>query len=130
MRRLENDSTTPPEFPCPFDERYGYRLTLKGLQALQEYEELHGEAVARKVPLPDGVAEALEADDRREQKRLRRKAVRDRGNRMITVCCRSRKGRRVPDIRLTGLWLLRAGFDLGQECEVEVEPGAVLIRTI
>ena len=86
MCQHDNDSTTPPEPACPFDDRYGYRLTLKGLQALQEYEELHGEAVARKVPLPDGVAEALEADDRREEKRLRRKEVRDRGHRMITVC--------------------------------------------
>lgn len=36
----------------------------------------------------------------------------------------------MPDLRLMGLWLERAGFDLGRLCEVEVEAGTLTIRAI
>jgi hypothetical protein len=42
-------------------------------------------------------------------------------NRFGTICCRSRGYRRlVPDLRISGHWLQRAGFDRGQHYEIEV----------
>ena len=105
-------------------------MTEEGLKALAEYEKQHSKSVVRKVRLPDTVAEALEAEAWHEGKRRRRKQARERGCRLLTVCGKNRGGRRVPDLRLMGLWLERAGFDLGRLCEVEVGPGTLTIRAI
>jgi hypothetical protein len=37
---------------------------------------------------------------------------------------------RVPDLWLSGKWLGAAGFDLGQQFEVEVEAGTLTIRAV
>jgi hypothetical protein len=105
-------------------------VTEEGFKALAEYEKRHGKHVVRKVRLPDTVAEALEADAWHEGRRRRRKQARKRGRRLLTVCGKSRGRRRVPDLRLMGQWLERAGFDLGRLCEVEVEAGTLTIRAI
>lgn len=49
-----------------------------------------------------------------------------------TVCGRYRhhSEHRVPDLRLCGLWLGGAGFDLGQKYEVHIETGQLLIRAL
>ena len=86
--------------------------------------------MVRKVRLPDTVAEALEADAWHEGRRRRRKQARKRGRRLLTVCGKNRGRRRVPDLRLMGQWLQRAGFDLGRLCEVEVEADTLTIRAI
>jgi hypothetical protein len=106
------------------------RGTEEGFKALAEYEKRHGKRVVRKVRLPDTVAEALEADVWHEGRRRRRKQARKRGRRLLTICGKYRGRRRVPDLRLMGLWLERAGFDLGRLCEVEVEAGTLTIRAI
>jgi hypothetical protein len=36
----------------------------------------------------------------------------------------------MPDLRLSGKWLEDAGFDLGQEYEVEMEPRKLTIQAI
>jgi hypothetical protein len=46
----------------------------------------------RKVPLSDTVAEALADDAWRERQREYRKRARKRGNRMVTICGRQRRG--------------------------------------
>ncbi|HVF59608.1 MAG TPA: SymE family type I addiction module toxin [Thermoanaerobaculia bacterium] len=47
------------------------------------------------------------------------------------MCCRSRGYRRlVPDLRISGRWLQRAGFDLGQHYEIEVRAGRLTIRAV
>jgi len=125
-----SDSTTPPELTHLLNQPCGYRVTREGLKALEEYEKLHGKAAVEAVPLPTELAESIEAEAWRERKRRRRKEVRDRGHRLLTVCGRWRGRRRVPDVRLSGLWLRSAGFDFGQELEVEVEDGALTIRAI
>lgn len=38
--------------------------------------------------------------------------------------------RKIPDIRLMGLWLEQAGFDLGRLCEIEISPGTLTIRAV
>ena len=46
-----------------------------------------------------------------------------------TVCGRYRGTEtRVADLRLGGLWLKAAGFDIGQKYEVEVEDDKLTIR--
>jgi hypothetical protein len=130
MCERSSDSTTPPELFGFASQPCGYRVTEAGLKALAEYEERHGESVVREVALPDEVAEALEAEAWQDRRQQHREDARNRGNRLLTVCGRWRGGRRIPDIRLTGLWLRNAGFDLGQSIEVEVEAGALTIRAL
>jgi hypothetical protein len=48
----------------------------------------------------------------------------------VTVCGKWRSRRRIPDLRLIGLWLQTAGFDPGRQCAVEVEAGTLTIRAI
>lgn len=112
----------------PINDRFGYRVTEEGMKALAEYEERHGKAVLRKVRLPDVVAEALADDEWRERTRQRRKEAQERGHRLLTVCGKWRGGKRIPDLRLMGLWLRSAGFDPSRQCEVEVEVGTLTIR--
>ncbi len=45
-----------------------------------------------------------------------------------TVCGRYRNEHRVPDVRLSGKWLRRAGFELGRKYQVRVEDGQLTIR--
>jgi hypothetical protein len=125
-----SDSTTLPEPTGPTDDSFGYRVTEEGMKALVEYEERHGKPVLRKVSLPDMVAEALEDESWRQRTRQHRKEARKRGRRLVTVCGKWRRKKRVPDLRLMGLWLRRAGFDPGRQCEVAVEAGTLTIRAI
>ena len=129
-----SDSTTLPQSLAdpagPIDDRFGYRVTEEGMKVLAEYEERHGKAVLRKVRLPDTVAEALEDEAWRVRTRQRTKKARARGHRLLTVCGKWRGAKRVPDLRLMGMWLRSAGFDPGRQCEVEVEAGTLTIRAI
>lgn len=51
--------------------------------------------------------------------------------RRLRVCGRYRSDEvRVPDLRMSGLWLATAGFDLGQRYEVEVRHGELTIRPV
>ncbi len=45
-----------------------------------------------------------------------------------TVCYRCRNERQVPDLRLCGHWLERAGFDRGQKFQIQVHSGRLTIR--
>jgi hypothetical protein len=114
----------------PFDHSFGYRVTEEGIKALAEHEARHGKPALRKVRPPDVIGEALESEAWREQTRQRRKRAQDRGHRLVTVCGKWRGRKRIPDLRLMGLWLRTAGFDPGRQCEVEVEAGTLTIRAI
>lgn len=134
MCERRGDSTTLPpalvETTGPFDDSFGYRVTEEGLKALAEYEKRHSKRLVRKVRLPAGAADALEAEAWHERRHWRRKLARERGHRLLTVCGKNRGRRRVPDLRLMGVWRERAGFKLGRLCEVEVEAGTLTIRAI
>ncbi len=45
-----------------------------------------------------------------------------------TVCYRYRKENQVPDLRLSGRWLERAGFDRGRKFHVQVHSGRLTLR--
>ncbi|HSL82492.1 MAG TPA: SymE family type I addiction module toxin [Thermoanaerobaculia bacterium] len=126
----ETPADTPADLSGPFDDRFGYRVTEEGMKALAEYERAHGKPAFTKEPLPASVAEPLATEARRVRKRRRRKIARSRGRRLLTVCGRWQGGREVPDLRMTGRWLERAGFDLGQEYEVQVEAGRLTLRIL
>jgi hypothetical protein len=69
-------------------------------------------------------------DEWRERKLARAAAARAKGHRFGTICCRSRGYRRlVPDLRISGRWLQRAGFDR-QHYEIEVRAGRLTIRAV
>ena len=122
-----SDFTTRPEATGPFDDSVGYRVTEEGLKALEEYEKRHGTTVVRKLPPSPKTVTAV---DRQEHRRQRRKQAREQGHRIVTVCGKWRDGRKIPDLRLMGLWLEQAGFDLGRLCEIEIGPSILTIRAV
>lgn len=126
----EPPAGSPTRSGGPFDDTYGYRVTEEGLEALEEFERQHGKPVLRKVPLPDTVAEALADEAWRDRRRHYRREARARGNRLVTICGRHRNGRKVPELRIIGLWLEQAGFTYGRHCEVEITPGTLTIRAV
>lgn len=72
------------------------------------------------------VADAVAA----ESKRRRRRDARRRGRRLVTVSYLTRVSRQVPLLRLSGHWLRDAGFDLGQELEVDVGTGRLTLEAV
>jgi len=125
-----SDSTSLPEPSGPFDDRFVYRLTAEGRKILADHGRSNGQPAFSEARCTPAVADALDSDARLESKRQRRKDARERGIRFGTVCGRWRDGRRLPDLRMTGRWLEHAGFDLGQEYEVEVEAGKLTIQAV
>ena len=80
------------------------------------------------APQPDQLSRP---DKWRERKLARAAAARAKGHRFGTICCRSRGYRNlVPDLRISGHWLQRAGFDRGQHYEIEVRAGRLIIRAV
>jgi len=125
-----SDSTSLPEPAGTFDERFVYRLTDEAKQILAEHGRANGKPAFLEARSSPAVAELLDSEARRERKRRRRKEARARGVRLGTVCGRWRNGRRLPDLRMSGRWLQRAGFDLGQEYEVKVQAGKLTIQAV
>ena len=125
-----SDSSSLPESSGTLDERFVYRLTDEGKQILAEHGRANGKPAFLEARSSPAVAELLDSEARRKRKRRRRKEARARGVRMGTVCGRWRNGRRLPDLRMSGRWLQRAGFDLGQEYEVKVEAGKLTIQAV
>ena len=75
----------------------------------------------RRSVRPDQLSEP---DEWRERK-LARAMQPERGRRFCTICCRMRAYRRlVPDLRIFGHWLQRAGFDRGLHYEIKIREGS------
>ncbi len=130
MCERSRNSTSRSERTGPFDNQFVYRLTEEGEDLLSEHERTNGRPAYLRTPCPAEVAEALDSEARRERQRLRQKEARARGVRAGTVYSRWRDGRYVPELRMTGRWLENAGFDQGQEYEVEVEIGKLTIQVV
>jgi hypothetical protein len=58
----------------------------------------------------------------------RRPRFNDKGHRLATIHEVEKRYQRLPMLRLTGKWLARAGFPIGQPIEVEVRRGKLIIR--
>lgn len=130
-----------PEPTGPGDDRFVYSLSPMALQYLREREaaeavtaeeEEAGDGRRPRLPLARPVARAADVGDAiaAESKRRRRRDARRRGRRLVTVSYVTRGSRRVPLLRLSGHWLRDAGFDLGQELEVEVDRGRLTLEAI
>ena len=53
--------------------------------------------------------------------------------RILTIQSDTRYGmnylfKEIPKLRLTGLWLVKAGFRPGQKVQVEVKPGELILK--
>ena len=94
-----NDSTNLPEPSGPIDERFVYRLTAEGKNALEDCERSNGKPAYTKAHCTSEVAEALDSEARGEGKRQRRKQARQRGLRLGTVGSQWRDGRLLPEVR-------------------------------
>lgn len=82
-------------------------------------------------PTPEEAAEEAARRSRRAARNTREAAARAHGRRLGTVSRRTRPhGGPVPDLRISGFWLRDAGFDFGQEYEVEVEQGKLTVRAV
>jgi hypothetical protein len=130
MSGLNSHSTSLPDPSGPFDDRFVYRLTDEGKKVLAEHERSNGKPAFSQARCTSAVAEALDAEARRERQRQRSKDAWARGVRAGTICARWRDGGEVPELRLAGRWLEDTGFGLGQEYEVEVGIGRLIIHTV
>ena len=124
MCRPENQSTSVSD-STPDHSEMARELEAMGRQ-LAELRGAVWEVRAPEAPPPPPFTEW----ERRAAKSRRRREARRKGLRLLTVCGRWREGGRFPDLRLTGRWLERAGFGLGQEVEVRVETGRLTIRAV
>jgi len=144
MRGRTDESTSRPQaaHPAPFEQaptarshpprppedRFVYRLTPKALQVLREHKP--GAPLAEPVARTADLEEAIDAETERRRRRHRYREARDRGRRLGTVSRRHLRGERLPLIRLSGKWLRAAGFDLGQEFEVEIAEGRLVLEVV
>jgi hypothetical protein len=58
----------------------------------------------------------------------RRPRFNHRGHRVAKIHLLEKDYQQVPMLRLTGKWLARAGFDIGQLIEIEVKRNKLIIR--
>lgn len=123
-------STNLPEPSGPTDDRFVYHLTDAGRLALKESRRKTGAPTHPGTTRGSAVTAELSPASRRRRRAARAKKARQNGRRFGTVCGRWRKHRRVPDLRLSGDWLRQAGFELGQEFEVEVVAGRLTIQAL
>lgn len=131
MRERKSYPNTPP---TPSDR---FNLTEKGLHACAAMKMEKAVAQLRQMAdeLEQG-AEHLSPEMSPPKKvaspRRRRNGQGPKIFRYGTVCGRYRdkSERRVSDMRLCGLWLKAAGFDIGQKYEVEVEAGKLTVRAV
>lgn len=126
MCRPTRDSTTAPAPSGPTDERIVYHLTDAGRRALQAASPRCTESSVSASAPTDGAANDGSAQDDRHEQDDEPAPERHR----LTVCGRWRHNSRVPDLRMTGLWLRKAGFDLGQKYEVQVEEGRLVVLVV
>ena len=111
MRGRTDHPTTVPDAPDPTgpdDDRVVYHLTDAGRQALADTD-----------PSADPPPDASNDDT---------PSPTAHASRAGTVCGRTRDYGRVPEVRLSGWWLQRAGFDLGVSFEIEVHTGRLVIE--
>ncbi len=147
--REESAVRRPPKPSGPREEQFIYVLPLERQRALADRasraaaraherfwaaadEEAAGAGMVGEAAAPgaEGPGEpGLEAW--RLRRGARAKAARASGRRFGTVSRRTRSfGDPVPDLRISGFWLREAGFDLGQEYEIEVGAGTLTVRAI
>ena len=124
MRSRTVDSTTVPKS----SQSSGFLITEKGLRAcgatsmMQAAAKLHQEATEL-----EQAAKRLNQDMPRTNGAKKNQVVRIR---RATVCARFRDNKRVPEVRISGLWLEGTGFEIGRKVEILVEAGQLTLRAL
>ncbi|MCH9651903.1 MAG: type I toxin-antitoxin system SymE family toxin [Deltaproteobacteria bacterium] len=141
-RKFSSVSKQSNPVEAPAERTSACLLTREGKKILARHQAANGrplfhEASASSVSegsVPTAGAIPSPTQNRREAKRQRRQEAKERGRRLLTVGGRWREGKlggsRIPDLRITGLWLEKAGFGLGQEVEIEIEEGRLTIQAV
>lgn len=120
--------TNPPAPPRATAIDYVFHLTPAAQSLLAEHERSTGAVLHRRaVPAAEVAASEAREAKRRRRKLLRRRARR-RGRRLGSISYRWCGGENRPLLRLSGKWLARAGFPIGQEFEVVVEEGRLVLE--
>lgn len=130
MRGPAKNSTNLPEPTGPTDERFVYHLTPEGQQVLADQEKATGEQLHLPAARFAEVAEAVEREQRRRRHEERREAARSNGHRLGTITYRWRGVKQVPELRISGLWLQNAGFEMGKEVEITVGDGRLIVEVV
>ncbi len=133
MRNRTPDCTTPsaqPSSPEPHQDADSWLwfITEKGLRA-------EGSASMRSTAANlRASATELEKAARRLAQEMPAPTTEENGETPVldcrrgTVCYRYRNESQVADLRLSGRWLERAGFDRGRKFHVRVHPGRITLR--
>jgi len=120
-----------PEPTGPTDDRFVYTLTEAGLRALIAAQAQSGDQAVLFEPVARAslVAEALPHEARQVARARLAREARRRDRRLGTVSRCSAGGQPRPMLRLTGAWLTRAGFGVGQRFTVEPTAGRLVLET-
>ena len=126
----------PPAPPCataapgPASEEYVYHLTPAAQSLLAEHERSTGAVLHRPAVPAVEVVESEAREAKRRRRKLLRRRARRRGRRLGTISYRWRGDEYRPLLRLSGKWLARTGFPIGQEFEVVVEEGRLVLEAV
>jgi hypothetical protein len=130
MRGPSDHSTNLPEPSGPTDDRFVYHLTPAGQQLLAQREEATGTHLHRPAARAAEVADAVHRETTRRRRKALAESARRNGRRFGTISYRQRQQQQFPALRVSGLWLREAGFDLGQEFEIIVDEGRLVIEAL
>jgi len=130
MRGPTKHSTNLTEPSGPTDDRFVYHLTPAGQRLLADQEQATGTHLYRPAARTAEVADAVQRETRRQRRKELAARARRNGRRFGTISYRQRGGRQLPALRVSGKWLREAGFDLGQEFEITIDDGRLVIDAL
>lgn len=138
MRGPVEQSTNPPAPPratatvpgATAADDYVYHLTPAAHSLLAERERATGETLHRPAVRAAELAEVEAREAERRRRKLLRRRARRRGRRLGTISSRWRGDGKRPLLRLSGKWLARNGFPIGQQFEVVIEEGRLILQAV
>ena len=130
MRGPVDHSTNEPRSVDPAGDGFVYHLTSTAHQLLAEHEQSSGKRLHRPAARTADLADAADREAKRQRREALRRRARRRGRRFGTVSYRWRETQYLPALRVSGKWLRRAGFDIGQEFEITVDEGQLIIEAV
>jgi hypothetical protein len=123
------DSSSPGQ-PAPVSILDLLADHTKGWKQFLELHEGDADVPIESEAFRASVLAAVEREARLQVLRARRSRALAAGRRAATVSARWNRSGKVPFLRLSGRWLLGAGFGIGQAFEVEVRSGELTIRAV
>lgn len=130
MRGPDEKTTNLPEPSGPTDNRFVYHLTPAGEKVLSEHQEASGTPLFSPAARSAEITEAVHREAKRRRRKELAQRARGKGRRLGTITYRQRNEQQFPALRVSGRWLRDAGFDLGQEFEITVNDGRLVIEAV